>query len=121
MVRELMLCANLFIFPTAQESFGLVAPEAALCGNYLVLNRDLDVLSEIFSHRGKYFHFGSYLRGFEPGEGWQEYLDQVGGAILNRMQQEECVVTRTITRRNYNMDAIYLDHYEPLFMEILRK
>lgn len=121
MVRELMLCANLFVFPTKQESFGLVAPEAALCGNYLVLNKDLDVLSEIFSYRGKYFHFSSFLRGFEPGEGWETYLDEVGGAILNRMQQEECIVTRTIARRTYNMDAIYLGYYEPLFLEVTRK
>jgi len=118
MVRELLLGSNLFMFPTTHESFGLAAPEAALCGNYLVLNADLDVSKEIFGHRGKYFSFGSLDRNFTPGDGWEEYLDQVGGAILARMQQEEAVVTRTTVRRSYNMDALYLSHYEPIIQDL---
>ena len=118
MVRELLQLSNLFMFPTTHESFGLVAPEAALCGNFLVLNNDLDVSKEIFWHRGKYFSFGSLTRRFVPGDGWGEYLDQVGIAVLNRMQQEETVVTQTIVRRAYNMDALYLSHYEPIIAEL---
>jgi len=119
MVRELLLLSNLFMFPTTHESFGLVAPEAALCGNFMVLNSDLDVSREIFGNRGKYFHFGSLERGFEPGEGWEKYLDEVGAAILARMQQEETVVAKTTVRRSYNMDALYLSHYEPMIKELL--
>ncbi len=117
-VRELMLCSNLFIFPTTHESFGLVAPEASLCGNYLVLNRDTDVLREIFSSRGQYVSFGSVTRNFHPGEGWEEYLDGVAGAIMSRMASNEVIASHTLVRRSYNMDAVYFRFYEPLIKEM---
>lgn len=118
MLRELMLLSNLHLFPTMGESFGLVAPEAALCGAYLVLNRDLEVLQEIFCHEGAYFHFGSTYRGFEPQEGWERYLDSVSLAVLSRMKRNEAVQTQTFTRQRLNMDYLYFQQYEPLFQEL---
>lgn len=117
-LRELMLLSNLFMFPTVGESFGLVAPEAALCGNYLVLNRDLEVLQEIFAHQGAYFHFGSTYRGFDPAEGWERYLDGVSMAVVSRMKRNEAVQTATFARQRLNMDYLYFQQYEPLFQEL---
>jgi glycosyltransferase involved in cell wall biosynthesis len=118
-VRELMMCSNLFIFPTTHESFGLVAPEAALCGNYMVLNNDLDVSKEIFGNLGHYVSFGSMNRRMEPQQGWEDYLDIVGGNIMGHMMQDDSIVAQTTVRRSYNMDALYYSHYEPIIMGML--
>jgi hypothetical protein len=120
MLRELLLLSNLFVFPTREESFGLVAPEAALCGNFMVLNRDLEVLKEIFHDQGAYFHFGSNYRGFEPGN-WEQYLDNVAAAILSRMKNNEAIMAQTYTRQLLNMDKLYFSHYEPLMQELMAR
>ena len=117
MLRELMLLSNIFVFPTREESFGLVAPEAALCGNFMVLNEDLDNQAEIFCRQGTYCHWGSFRRGFEP-EDWAVYLDATAGKLLGKMRQDEVAMTRSYTRQNLNMDKLYFTAYEPVIQEL---
>jgi hypothetical protein len=115
MLCELMCCANLFMFPTIEEAWGLVGPEAALCGNYIVLNRDLDVLSEVFQDEGLYYGFGSSYRHLNIESGQElKYTDDIAASILHNMFKENLVKTRTITRQLYNYDRIYQRYYEPL-------
>lgn len=118
MLRELMLVSNLFVFPTREESFGLVAPEAALCGNFMVLNKDLDILAENFLHQGSYFSFGSLYHDFKP-DSWERYLNNVAGAILTRMRQNEIVMTRTYARQRFNFDYLWHRAYEPAMQELM--
>lgn len=117
MLRELMLLSNLFVFPTREESFGLVAPEAALCGNFVVLNKDLQSLAEVFCHQGAYFSFGSLTHNFKP-DSWERYLDAVAGATLARMNRDEAVMTQTFVRQRLNFDFLYHRAYEPAFQEL---
>lgn len=122
MLRELLLCSNIFIFPTVEESFGLVGPEAALAGNFMVLNKSLYMMSEIFGNAGLYVDFGSHHNIFDPKNinpdmTWDDYLDNVASLILGRFVQNESCLTRTYSRRIFNMDNLYLHYYEPLFME----
>lgn len=116
MVRELFQCTNLFIFPTDHESFGLVAPEAALAGCFLVLNRSLKQQSEIFSHTALSFDFGSFENRVHHANR-RAWLQALAPVILGRMQQNESIQTRTHTRRTYNWDAVYRNHYEPIMGE----
>ncbi len=118
-LRELQLCSNLFIFPTREESFGLVAPEAALGGAYVVLNKSLENQAEIFQHEGFYAPFSSFDHPFDPHEGWETYLDRLAALLLARLRENEAFRTRTLIRRSLNWDAVYLNHYEPLLAECL--
>lgn len=117
-VRELQLCSNLFVFPTHCELFGLAAPEAALGGAFLVLNRSLYMQGEIFEHAPLSFDFGSYHAGFAPADNdWDSYCRALANVIAARMRDNESVITRTIVRQKYNYDALYNLTYAPMMEE----
>lgn len=116
MLRELQLCSSLFIYPTREESFGLVGPEAALVGVFMCLNKSLTMMYEVFGHEGLYFDFGSHHQNFEPPE-VQAYHRDLATIILGRYMQNEAILTKSYCRRTYNYDALYLNVYEPLMSE----
>lgn len=117
MVRELMQCSNLFVFPTREESFGLVLPEAALAGGVLcVLNKSLQMQLEISGHTGVYFDFGSFHNTTNhPDEA--KFLRDVAAIIRGRMSQSEAIKTKTFMRQRYNFDYLYDNYYAPVMAE----
>lgn len=116
-LREMMMCANLFIFPTREESFGLVLPEAALASGALcVLNKSLTMQLEVSGFSTLYFDFGSYHMNVEHQQEGQ-YLTDVAKIIIGRMRQNETLVTRTFMRRKYNWDNLYNSYYAPIMAE----
>ncbi|MBU2548143.1 MAG: hypothetical protein KKB20_07040 [Proteobacteria bacterium] len=117
MVRELMQCANLFCFPTHHESFGLVVPEAALAGCFLVLNGSLPMQREISGSLANYHDFGSYCHQVHREGDDDAWLDQVAMIIFGRMRRNESILTRTFCRQTYNYDAVYFEHYRPVLAE----
>ncbi|MEW6265765.1 MAG: hypothetical protein AB1641_22050 [Thermodesulfobacteriota bacterium] len=143
MIRELFSLANLFIFPTDHESFGLVVPEAALAGCFLVLNGSLAQQKEISGGFAQYHDFGAWnspSRINSPlplGEGQgdparcgtsprREPLGRttlplgegqgegLARTILDRLRANEAIMTRTHARQTYNWDSIYENHYAPI-------
>ncbi len=112
-----MLCTNLFIFPTREESFGLVFPEACLSSAVIPMaNKSLRMLSEVAGNNGLYFDFGSYHHEVHHKNASKYYAD-LATIILGRMQQNESVMIRTYMRQTYNYDNLYFNEYEPLFAE----
>jgi len=118
-LRNLMLLGTLFIFPTSEESFGLVGPEAALCGNMIVTNESLDMMREVFDNRGYPFPFGSFHNQFEPHQGWDKYLENVSFVIMSKYINDASLRARVLCRQRYNMDALYNNRYAPSMMNIL--
>jgi len=115
MLRELLQLSNLFIFPTQEESFGLVVPEAALSGGCLmVLNKSLHSQLEMSGWTTLYLDFGSYHNNFTPGSGWGPYLDDLVTVIVYRLQHNEAVLCKTFFRQALNMDSLYVHSYEPI-------
>lgn len=119
MVRELFLCSNLFIFPTREESFGLVVPEAALAGGpMMVLNKSLQMQTEITGNNALYFEFGSFHQEYNPPG--QRYWEDLAFIIWGRMSRSESIMTRTFCRQQYNMDNLYRNFYAPVMMEMTK-
>lgn len=118
-LRELSQCANLFIFPTREESFGLVLPEAILSGGVLpIINRSLTMQLEVSGFTTLGFDFGSYNNKIEhPNEG--NFLQGVAMIILGRMQQNESIMAKTFVRKRYNWDNIYNRFYAPIMAEVV--
>jgi len=113
MLRELQLLSNLFVFPTIEESFGLVGPEAAFSGALPIINRSLTMMFEVMSTHPAAFDFGSFHQN-TPAVGNDEYIGAVGNAILQQLYSNSAGMTKTFCRKRYNMDNIYAKYYLPL-------
>jgi hypothetical protein len=116
MIRELFQLSNLFIFPTREESFGLVVPEAALSGVFLVLNKSLQMQIEVSGNTALYFDFGSFHQTHEIQS--EKYWDDIGFVVAGRMKENEALMSKTFMRQTYNMDNLYHKHYFPTMAEI---
>lgn len=115
---NLMQLANLFIFPTREETFGLVLPEVSLASGALcVLNRSLQMQMEVSGHNTLFFDFGSFTNNHHVPD-QDEYLRQIAMIIMGRMQENDGILTRTFMRRHYNMDYLYSHYYAPIMAEM---
>jgi glycosyltransferase involved in cell wall biosynthesis len=117
LLRELQLMSNLFIFPTSHESFGLVAPEAALCGVEMVYNRSLTMMHEVSGGQGIHAEFGSYEKELVTPGTEKEYYEALAHLIAGRMQRNESISCKTFNRLAYNWDRVYNKFYLPAFGE----
>ena len=112
-LRELYLCANVFIFPTNEETFGLVAPEAGISGaKLMMLNKSLGNQLEINGFCGIYANFGSFHNHFQPADE-SVYVRDLAYILISRIRDSEAVVGSTFYRTSYNYDAIYRKYYGP--------
>ncbi|WP_035253300.1 glycosyltransferase family 4 protein [Desulfatiglans anilini] len=116
MVRELFACSNLFIFPTKEETFGLVVPEAALAGCLLVLNESLPMQREVAGGRALFYHFGSHRQKYVIAAP-EEYFAGIARDILDRMRRDLSISARDYARRRYNWDWLYHNEYLPMLEE----
>lgn len=116
-LRELFQLSNLFIFPTKEESFGLVVPEASLSGGVLlVLNKSLNSQIEMSGYTTLYLDFGSWHNNFTPASGWGPYLDDLVSVIMYRLQLNESLLSKTHFRQSLNMDTLYHKKYNPIMV-----
>jgi hypothetical protein len=117
-LTQLMMLSNLFVFPTREETFGLVLPEVSLASGALcVLNRSLQMQHEVGGGNTLYFDFGSYTNEHHCPDP-DEYLKQVALIILGRMQENDSILTRTFMRKKYNYDVLYAKYYAPIMAEL---
>jgi len=116
-VRELFQLSNLFIFPTREETFGLVLPEASLAGGVLcVLNKSLKMMLEVSGFTSIYFDFGSFDQEHHI-ENEDAYFKDIAWLIAARLKHNESILTKTHMRRTFNYDALYNKVYGPIMAE----
>ena len=115
MLMDLFKCSNLFIFPTREETFGLVLPEAVLAGGVLpIMNRSLAMMMEITGMTGDYIDFGSFNQQIQRPPGFEA---MVAEAVMGRLKRNESVMCKTFIRQKYNWDTLYRQYYKPIFAE----
>lgn len=118
-LRELFLLSNLFVFPTREETFGLVVAEAAMSGCFMVLNKSLGVQKEISGYKALYFDFGSFNHYFEIKEP-KKYFKDIAWIITGQMRKEKSIMTRTYFRKHNNWDFLYHNYYMPMMAEDMK-
>jgi hypothetical protein len=117
MIRELFQLSNVFVFLTREETFGLVLPEAALCGSPIVfLNGSLDMMHEVSGYNATYFEFGSYRRQVTH-KNMDGLLRDMAMILLGRLLANESVRLKTFVRQHYNYDYLYKRYYGPIIAE----
>ena len=115
-LRELFLLSNLFVFPTREETFGLVVAEAAQSGCFLVLNKSLGMQQEISGNMALYFDFGSFNHNFEIRDP-ENYFSDIAQIITGQMMQEKSIMCKTFFRKHNNWDSLYHKFYLPIMNE----
>jgi glycosyltransferase involved in cell wall biosynthesis len=121
MVAELMMLGNLFMFPTREESFGLVLPEASLMGGALIVsNASLDMMREITGGNSLAWDFGSFYRDYHNDD-QDAYFKGIAQIILGKMQSESAIRHKTFMRQKYNLDYIFKHELEPAMMAMLNE
>lgn len=118
MLRDLMSCSNIFVFPTREESFGLVGIEVPLSTAAIVVtNRSLPMMQEIHGEAVDNFNFGSFCQDVNFPDLSQYYRD-ITLLVHGSFQMNSVVMHRTMVRQKYNWDYLYTFEYLPL-MDLL--
>jgi|GEM_PF-1579241 len=112
-LRNLMNCGNTFIFPTREESFGLVGAEAALCGQLVITNRSLAMMKEVHGNLTRDFEFGSFHCGLNV-DSLKDYCYQISILVKSYFCDNEPLKHKTYIRQKLNWDFLYRNSYTPV-------
>lgn len=118
-VLELFTLSNLFICPSFSESFGLTVLEAGSRGNFIVLNEAVPALKELGNSLGAYFmRWDARNFGFDTHETYHpseaKYYEEHGQNIVNMMESDKSLKTKTLIRNRYNIEWIRKNQLMPL-------
>ena len=113
-VMDLFHLTNVYVHPSASETYSLVCQEAAACGNVLFLNDDFPPMRDLHGADAVYVKFCSSLfhTTYQPSE--SAYYRDVAREVVHVIQSERAVRQKTRLRRTRNLGAVFRDHLEPL-------
>ena len=78
MVRDLFNISNIFLLPSRSETYSLIAQEASICGNLILLNFDFPAMRSIYGEQAMYFKFSSNVDALNGLDG-ETITDYKGG------------------------------------------
>lgn len=138
-VRQLFSISNVFIMPSVSETYSLIAQEAMLCGNVVVLNQDFPPFRSIYGENPLYRKYSSAfavladLPEARSGNTWtgtqygasdlppearknaeRDYHRTTAGMIYARLKQPE-IAQRTWVRKERNLMKVFKNYLEFLF------
>jgi len=126
MVKDMMSISNVFVLPSKSETYSLITQEAAVLGNFIVLNYDFPPMQSIFGYEPKYFKFSSIM-DIMSGEVYEgsftetkyhdenKYFDNIARSILSEVLTNRIVLLRDRLRKTRNLDYVFINYMEPVF------
>lgn len=122
MVRDFMAIGDVLILPSRSETYSLVAQEAALCKNLLVLNFDFPPMRSIYGDDALYAKFSSNIDVMNGQNGEtttkygnrRAYMDEQAWRILSRLNESMALRQFRRVRKTRNPEAVYRDYLAPL-------
>lgn len=140
-VANFQCISNIFILPSVSETYSLIAQEAALCKQVIVLNYDFPPFRSIYGENAIYRKYSSrfdilvdpkeaiteftetntkYGANNLPEEARKEaeksYHRETAGQIVVRLKHPEMALAIKL-RKERNLQAIFKKQLEPLFWE----
>ena len=123
MVKDFMILSNVFCLPSRSETYSLVAQEAGLAGNLLVLNYDFGVMYSLYGADAIYAKFGANGDAMTGQNGETEvsytpspeaYGRDIALKIVYELQHEKALAMKTKLRQTRNLDYVMKHYLEPL-------
>jgi len=122
MIRDFMLVGDVFILPSRSETYSLVAQEAAMCKNLLMLNFDFSPMRNIYGENALYGKFSSNIDALSGEEGEtttkysdrQGYMNSMALKIIARLEESMVLRQFRFRRKHRNPKAVFRDYFEPL-------
>jgi glycosyltransferase involved in cell wall biosynthesis len=111
-VTELFSLTNVYIHPSAVETYSLVVHEAALQGNLLVLNHDFPAMRELYGDAAIYMDFGSD-RAQRTYEDEQTFWNEEAKRLIAELRGNRALWAKTRARREWTPPALWKE-FEPL-------
>jgi len=124
MIRDFMLISNVYIHPSRSETFSLTTQEAALSGNYLVLNFDFTPMRSLWGDQ--YVTYRKFSSNIDFASGMDgetttthrpsddQYAFDVAGRITYQLANDWSLAMRTKIRQTRNLDFVFNQFLEPL-------
>ena len=121
-VHDLFEVSNVFILPSKSETYSLVAQEAALMGNLLILNHDFAPFRDIYGKNAIYKQFSSNI-GFDGLDGditttygdEKGYYHDVAMRIKYELENNMVLAQQKFLRKFRNPQWIFRNELQPLF------
>ncbi|UCH94530.1 MAG: hypothetical protein JSV88_30280 [Candidatus Aminicenantes bacterium] len=113
-VIDLFHLTNIYIHPSASETYSLVCQEAAACGNLLFLNDDFPPMRDIYGGAAHYIKFSSTLFTSTHSPSENAYYREIARKIIYHLQSEKSILQKTRIRQTRNFRAVFRNYIEPL-------
>lgn len=121
-ILDLFTLSNIFILPSKSETYSLVAQEAMLKGNLVILNHHFTPMRTIYGNLALYRHFDANVSSAgDNGEttvnyndGIQNYMNGLAQEIKYYLVHNRILAGKTWVRTKRNPDAVFEHHLEPL-------
>lgn len=121
-VRDFMLLSNVFILPSKSETYSLIAQEAAICKNFVILNADFPPMRSIYGQHPKYFQFSSNINALTgmDGETTTKYEDEnayygdIARYVIYELTNNRVLALATKLRKDRNVKSVFRNYLEPL-------
>lgn len=128
-ISNLFEISNVFILPSRSETYSLVAQEAAMKRNLLILNFDFPAFRSIYGEEARYYKFSSNIdyntaqeyrkeNGIETTE--TNYTDRIAymkgiaSYILYAQEHTRVLAMFNKLKKTKNLDYVFRHHIEPL-------
>lgn len=116
-VRDLFHLSDLFIFPSQSENCSLIQAEAAIAGNYMVLNRNFAPMLEFAPRNVLTYEFSiNRVRPDPPKvpKANPVYYEHVARELFIELQKSRLYHSRRYAMRAYSFDWVFKKQLEPL-------
>lgn len=112
-IRCLLQISNIFIQASQTETYSLIAQEAAICRNLLILNEDFPAMRDIYGKDALYRKFSSAIIKTTYNDENAAYFD-MARYINYYLENDKALNLSSTIRKTRNLDYIFCHQFEKL-------